>query len=331
MAHGIKENDYMFSGNSVRAWHGLGATVEGLLTAAEALEAAKLGWTVEKKPIMVCGGRKIPDTFATVRNDDQSVLGIVGDAYNVLQNADAFNFFDTIAERGDAIYETAGSLFGGKRIFITAKIPGLIQVGTGEDISEKYVLLTNSHDGTAAVQAKIIVTRVVCNNTLTAALRENGKAVSIRHSALMHDRLALASELLGIANSRFQQMEESFNAFAQHQMSEAEIKNYLLRCFKVSDVKGDKQHADQENDINKEKRAIGQILELHESGLGSDMARGTLWGAFNAITEWTNHHRTYKQHEDGNSKADNKLNSIWFGQSALLADRALSEAHKLLR
>lgn len=331
MAHGLQGNDYMFSGNNIRAWHGLGATVEGLLTAAEALEAAKLNWIVEKKPIMVCGGRKIPDMFATVRNDDQSVLGIVGDAYNVLQNADAFSFFDTIAERGDAIYETAGSLFGGRKMFITAKIPGLISVGNGEDLSEKYVLLTNSHDGTAAVQAKIIVTRVVCNNTLTAALREGGKSVSIRHSALMHDRLSVASNLLGVANKNFQQMEESFNAFQRHQMTDADIKNYLLRCFNVAPTKGDQQFKDQESDVKKEQRAIGQILELHEVGKGSDMARGTLWGAFNAVTEWTNHYRTYKEHEGGNSKADNKLNSIWFGQSALLMDRALQEAHKLVK
>ena len=331
MAHQLWSNDYMFSGNNVRAWHGLGATVDGLLTAAEALTAAKLEWAVEKKPIQVCGGKKIPDMYATVRNDDQSVLGIVGDAYNVLQNADAFSFFDTIAERGDAIYETAGSLFGGKKIFITAKIPGLISVGNGEDLSEKYVLLTNSHDGTAAVQAKIIVTRVVCNNTLTAALREGGKAVSIRHSALMHDRLAVASNLLGIANKNFQQMEESFNAFQRHQMNDAEIKNYLLRCFNIAPVKGDQQFKDQESDVKKEARAIGQILDLHEGGKGSDMARGTLWGAFNAVTEWTNHYRTYKEHDGGNSKADNKLNSIWFGQSALLMDRALQEAHKLVK
>lgn len=331
MAHGLRSNDYMFSGNNIRAWHGLGATVEGLLTAAEALQAAKLEWSVEKKPIMVCGGRKIPDMFATIRNDDQSVLGIVGDGYNVLQNADAFSFFDTIAERGDAIYETAGSLFGGKKIFITAKIPGLISVGSGEDLSEKYVLLTNSHDGSAAVQAKIILTRVVCNNTLTAALREDGKSVSIRHSAMMHDRLAMASNLLGVANKKFEAMQESFNAFAKREMTDGEIRNYLLRCFNVASVKGDQQFKNQESDVKKEQRAIAQILELHETGAGADMTRGTLWGAFNAVTEWTNHHRTYKEQEGGNSRADNKLNSIWFGQSAALMDRALQEAHKLVK
>jgi phage/plasmid-like protein (TIGR03299 family) len=331
MGHGIQDNDFMFSGNNVKAWHGLGATVEGLLTASEALQAAKLNWLVEKKPIMVCGGKKIPDMYATIRNDDHSVLGVVGANYHVLQNADAFNFFDPIAERGDAIYETAGSLFGGRRVFITAKIPGLIRVGTGEDVSEKYILLSNSHDGSTAVQAKLIVTRVVCNNTLTVAMRERGDSVTIRHSALMAEKLSFASEMLGVANKKFVEMESTFNAMRDKQMTESDVRAYLNRCFNVAPVRGDKQYKEQEGDISKEKRAIAQVMELHESGLGSDMVRGTLWGAFNAITEFTNHHRTYKQRENGNDRADNKLNSLFFGQSASLGDRALNEAVKLLR
>lgn len=317
MAHQLRSNDHMVSGNNVRPWHGLGTVVEGLLTAKETLEQAKLDWEVIKHPISLTGADQIiPDNFATIRTDDRSVLGIVGNGYTILQNRDAFNFFDSIAERGDAVYETAGSLFGGRKIFITAKIPGLIRVGSGEDISEKYVLLTNSHDGTGAVTAKLITTRVVCNNTLTAALNERGRAASIRHSQLMHDKLKIASEMLGIANKRFQDMEETFNAFARHQMTELEIKQFLTRCFDLS-----KQ--DESKDDNKDKRAIIQILELHESGMGADMTRGTLWGAFNALTEWTNHHRTYKERANGNARQDNKLNSLFFGQSANLADRAM--------
>jgi phage/plasmid-like protein (TIGR03299 family) len=324
----------MVSGMGIRPWHGLGTIVDGLLTARDTLEQAKLDWKVIKQPITLQGSELIiPDNFATVRTDDNSVLGIVGNGYEILQNIDAFNFFDGIAERGDAIYETAGSLFGGRKIFITAKIPGLIQVGTGDDVSEKYVLLTNSHDGTGAVSAKLITTRVVCNNTLTIALRESGRTVSIRHSQLMHDKLKLASEMLGIANKRFIDMESQFNDMLRVSMTEAQIRDYLYRVFDTTPmVKGDKQDDTQEADIKdeKDKRAVIQILELHESGKGSDMARGTLWGAFNAITEWTNHYRTYKQRESGNSRQDNKLQSIFFGQSAALADRALSIGKELV-
>lgn len=334
MAHQFESNDHMVSGMGIRPWHGLGTVVEGLLTAKDTLEQAKLDWSVIKQPITLQGSdRIIPDNFATVRTDDNSVLGIVGNGYTILQNNDAFNFFDTIAERGDAIYETAGSLFGGRKIFITAKIPGLIRVGSGEDVSEKYVLLTNSHDGTGAVSAKLITTRVVCNNTLTMALRESGRTVSIRHSQLMHDKLKVASEMLGIANQRFQDMEQTFNAFLQHKMTETEVKNFLYQVFDTTPVvKGDKQDDNQESDIRdeKDKRAIIQILELHESGKGAEDTRGTLWGAFNAITEWTNHYRTYKQRESGNSREDNKLQSIFFGQSAALADRAIDIGKKLV-
>lgn len=330
MAHQLQANDFMVSGKGIKAWHGLGATVEGLLTASEALEAARLTWQVEKKAIMVAGGRKIPDMYATVRSDDQSVLGVVGDAYNVLQNADAFRFFDAITDTNEAVYETAGSLFGGRRVFITASIPGLIRVGTGDDVLEQYLLLTNSHDGTSAVTAKLVTTRVVCNNTLTVALREKGASVSIRHSRLMHDRLELAHEVMGIANGRLESLTEEFNAFAKHQMTDEQVRAFFNRTFGVKAGRGDHQFAEQETDVKDEKRAIPQLLELYESGMGAEMTRGTLWGAINAVTEWTSHHRTYKQHEGGNSKADNKLNSLWFGQSASLTDKAMAEARKLI-
>jgi len=296
------------------------------MTAQEALIQAKLGWTARKHPITLQGSEQIiPDSFAVTRDDDNTILGIVGNSYQILQNADAFNFFDSVAERGDAVYETAGSLFGGRKIFITAKIPGLIRVGTGEDISEKYILLTNNHDGTGAVTAKIIVTRVVCNNTLTAAMRESGRSISIRHSSQMHDKLAVASEVLGIANSRFQQMEESFNQMAAIQLKEQDVKNFLMRCFEVEmDSKPDT------DDKYKNQRAVIQCLELHESGKGSEMTRGTLWGAFNAITEWTSNYRTYKD-RGNSSKEDNKVNSIFFGQSSTLTDRAMTEASRIVR
>jgi phage/plasmid-like protein (TIGR03299 family) len=325
MAHEMKNNDHMVSGMGIKPWHGLGTVVDGLLTARETLEAARLDWQVIKHPITLQGSEQIvPDSFATIRTDDRSVLGIVGNQYTILQNVDAFNFFDSIAERGDAIYETAGSLFGGRKIYVTAKIPGLIRVGDAEneDVSEKYVLLTNSHDGTGAVTVKLITTRVVCNNTLTAALREGGRGVSIRHSQLMHDKLALASNMLGIANQRFQQMEETFNRFADVQLKEIEVRDFLRKCFELP--------SDADKASDKDKRAIAQVMELHESGKGSEFTRGTLWGAFNAVTEWTNHYRTYKEQASGNTRADNKLGSIFYGQSATLTDRAYDLARDLV-
>lgn len=338
MAHQFQSNDYMVSGMGERPWHGLGSVVDGLLTAKDALEQAKLGWTARKMPIQVAGtDRIIPDNFAVVRDDDQSVLGIVGSSYEILQNAQAFDFFDGVAERGDAIYETAGSLFGGRKIFITARIPGLIQVGSGEDVTEKYILLCNSHDGTGAVNAKLVMTRVVCNNTLTAAMREKGRGISIRHSAQMHDKLKMATELLGIANKRFLEMEQSFNAMAKVQMTEKDVRDFLMAVFDATPaVAMDKQHIDQEDDVRdegkgKNARAILQCLELHESGMGSEMTRGTLWGAVNAVTEWTSHHRTYKERDGGNSRIDNKVGSIFFGQSASLTDRALAIANTRIR
>jgi phage/plasmid-like protein (TIGR03299 family) len=323
MAHHIESNDYMASGNGIRPWHGLGSIVEGMMTAQDALREARLGWTARKHPITLAGtDRIIPDQYAVTRDDDNSVLGIVGSSYEILQNADAFNFFDTIAERGDAIYETAGSLFGGRRIFITAKIPGLIQVGSGEDVTEKYILLSNSHDGTSAVSAKLVMTRVVCNNTLTAAMRESGRSISIRHSQLMHEKIRMATEMLGVANKRFIEMEQSFNEMLKVKMTEQDVKKYLMSVFDIQEPKTEDDRK------SKDARAVIQCLELHETGKGSEMTRGTLWGAMNAVTEWTSHHRTYKERAGGNTRVDNKGNSILFGNSSALTERAVAMATK---
>lgn len=95
----------------------------------------------------------------------------MGRDYQIVQNADAFAFFDAIVGGEDGIlYETAGALGNGERIFITAKRPDYICVGNGDDITEKYIFLTTSHNGTGSITAAFTPVRIVCQNTLNAAL-----------------------------------------------------------------------------------------------------------------------------------------------------------------
>lgn len=159
-------------------WHGLGTALQKPATATEAIKAAKLDWEVVKTPVYACVGnnRLVPtDSFAVVRSDmvdkpECEVLGVVGKDYTPLQNRDAFSFFDPIAGEGAAIYHTAGVLAGGRRVWMLAKLPGETRV-IGDDISHKYLLLFNSHDGSGAVGVKFTPVRVVCQNTLTMALQ----------------------------------------------------------------------------------------------------------------------------------------------------------------
>ena len=131
-----------------KPWHGLGTMVEEAPTSADALRLAGLDWTVEQKNIQLCGGSKVPGYKANVRNTDGQVLGIVSDRYKIIQNSEAFSFTDNIIG-GDVRYETAGSLNGGKKIWLLAKLPTTEIVG---DKTEPYLCFSNTHDGSGAVR-----------------------------------------------------------------------------------------------------------------------------------------------------------------------------------
>ena len=156
------------------AWQEVGVKLPKLMTSSEAMEHAGLDYKVEKRPLYTLGERNrlipVEHSFATVRTDTSLPLGIVGDRYTVLQNTSAFEFFDTLVGKGEAIYETAGVLGRGERIWLLAKLPGYIKIR--KDIINKYLLLTNTHDGSSTVIACMTPIRVVCQNTLNVALRE---------------------------------------------------------------------------------------------------------------------------------------------------------------
>jgi len=343
MAHEMQANDHMFSGNGERPWHGLGTILPGLATAAEALEAARLNFTVLQGemayviPERQDGDRIIPEEIRTVKNrkanfrsDDGGYLGMVSDNYHILQNTEAFAFFDSIVEEGAAVYETAGSMFGGKVIYITAKIPGLIRVGSGDDVLENYVLLRNTHDGSGAVTAKLINTRIVCNNTLTAALREDGAQVSMRHSASLQERIKEAHVAMDVANKRILEIQSFGNDALNVRMSEDQAQAFYL------DAMGMKIGAGKDG-ADKLPRVISEMMMLREAGKTTKEARGTLWGDFNVVTEFLSgnnpdYGRTYRsQARSENTTAENKLDSLLDGESARQAMQAMSLAQAYLR
>jgi phage/plasmid-like protein (TIGR03299 family) len=185
MAHNLFYNNdtdkVSFFSVKEKAWHGLGQIVEDYPTSAEAMRYAGLDYTVEKRPLFTNSLANdlaeldngefpkldVPNFFSTVRTDNNSVLGVVGKDYEVVQNSDAFQFFDAIVGGGSGIkYETAGALGKGERIFITAKLPDYIRVGV-KDWIEQYLFLTTTHDGLGSITAAFTPIRIVCNNSAT--------------------------------------------------------------------------------------------------------------------------------------------------------------------
>jgi phage/plasmid-like protein (TIGR03299 family) len=198
MAHNITNEDGMAYFGEV-PWHGLGVSVSHLMTSEEALREANLNWSVNLEPVFLASGVEVPKTFAVVREDTQRALGIVGSRYTPLQNSDAFAFADALLPEGEGRYETAGSLNGGERVWMLAKVhEGEVVPG---DLTQDYLLLTNRHDGLGPFQVLLTSVRVVCNNTLTRALNSKAaQAISFRHTpnSISQDSRIKAQMALGL-------------------------------------------------------------------------------------------------------------------------------------
>ena len=338
MAHNLNirngQASMMFYGEE--PWHGLGTKLERPATAAEAIEAARLDWTVSKVPLEArVQGRHlpVPRKYAIIRDDltfddlplfrdedseDQSpVLGIVGEQYTPLQNVDAFTFFDPIVGEKAAIYHTAGVIGNGERIWILAKLPDDIRVA-GDDITEKYLLLSNSHDGNSAVNVKLTPIRVVCQNTLSQALRQ-GPSISIIHTPSLPARLQQANQLLGIVRIHYVKLEEAYQKMAARSVSAAELKTYLREVFP--------EPKEPENERGKQRAADfrAQAERLFAEGTGNSVpgVNGTLWAAYNGVVEFVDYGLP------GGGRGG-RLNSIWFGEGHYIKARAYDRAVSLL-
>ncbi len=329
MAHQINFNEntgkHTFFSVKEKAWHNLGQIVDRYPTSAEAIQIAGLDYIVEKRPLFTYDTENhtadpctdiiipevaVPNYFATIRADTDRVLGVVGNDYQVVQNRDAFTFFDAIVGGGDGIlYETAGALGNGERIFITAKLPGYIRVGK-DDLIEKYLFLTTSHDGYGSITAAFTPIRVVCNNTLHAALGSMTNCVKIRHTQSVKERLLQAHQVMGITNTMTEQLNGIFNQWAQVRITDKELLKLVQQAMAPSKEVLQKVLND-ENMDEYSSRFLNTVERVCEYGFSNETqqletTKGTLFGAYNAITGYFQNVMHHKNDEA-------KLKSILFG------------------
>ena len=307
-------------------WHGLGEKLSGPATSAEAIRAAGLDWKVSKQELYVNQGRRYAKAEGwhavtrpgTGKEPEHVVLGVVGSGYTPLQNSEAFTFFDNIVGKKSAIYHTAGALGQGERVWILAKLPDCIQV-TGDDVADKYLLLSNSHNGSSAVQVKFTPVRVVCNNTLTLALSQ-GDTIRIPHTRDVREMLRHAEQTLGIINHSYTTIAEVFKIMANVQMNNEKIKAYLEKVFPLPK---------DPYDTYGNKKALENLIlaeYLFDQGKGNRLegVTGTLWAAYNGVTELIDHRDTRRT-------PDQRLSSIWFGYGCQVKTRAYRVAMDLLK
>lgn len=313
MAHNI--NSLFYYG--AKPWHKLGTEVKEAQTSAGAIEAAGLNWQVQKHQLQRADGVQV-DAFATVRSDTLENLGVVGDVYRPLQNREAFSFFDAIVGEKAAIYHTAGALGKGETVWILAKLPGYIRV-VGDDVSEKYLLLTNRHDGSGAVQVRFTPIRVVCQNTLNVALGGTERAFKARHTGNLGLRVKSVQDYLGIVDAKAALFEQAAQRLATVQLTQEAWKNYLGKSGLLPEVK------EGERPSSRAYQIIEDASRLFERGQGQDLpgARGTAWGAFNAVVEYVDYVRS--------TRNDKRAESLLFGSGAQVKQAAWDNALALAR
>ena len=319
MAHQILENDTMFSVKE-RPWHGLGVVVETAPTIEEAITLANLGWTVEPKEIKTVDGINIPNKKALMRSDTNDCLGVVGSGYNILQNTEAFKFFEPFVENGLATLETAGSLFNGKRVFILAKIAGDDMEVQKGDFVEKYILLSNAHDGSQAVKVGYTPIRVVCNNTLTCAeTSQTPQLIRVYHKTNVSQTLQDLRETMDLVNRQFIATEEKYKELAKKQVSTADLDKYVKRVFskkKLEDMYNTPSEYTDEQVEKFRKKLMEHVEEVFEKELVHNR-----WTMYNAVNHYLNHGRS--------RTLESTYNSMWFGDAKRIDKKAFQLAFEI--
>ena len=231
----------MFSVREV-PWHGQGLIVEDAPTSADAIRLAGLDWEVNQEPIYLANGTEIKGRYANVRSSDGSPLGIVGDKYKIVQNTDAFAFTDALLGEG-VKYETAGSLKDGKVIWLLARMPEDIEI-LGDKIAP-YMVFTNTHDGSGAVRVTMTPVRVVCNNTLNAAIRGAKRVWSARHTGSITSKLDDAMQTLQFAKSYIDATKETFEELHKVKISDFRLYRMVHDLVPITDDMSERQKTNQ--------------------------------------------------------------------------------------
>jgi phage/plasmid-like protein (TIGR03299 family) len=323
------------NGKRERAWHGLGQVVEEPMFVADALKLCHADFNVGLQPVVALSQELIEamenhtfinasmlkdllveNTMATMRQDTNKSLGIVSDKYGIVQNVDAFKFVDLFCsgEKTDRdhtpVIETCGVLGNGERIFVTAKFPTPIVLDAKrDDLVEMYVVFTTTHDGTGAVRCVCTPVRVVCNNTLNWAMKENIGRIAFRHSSKVMDRLDLlnaenaefAYKALNVAEVYANGLKESFDHLRNIKLAERDLDNIIAQVV-LSDeaAKEFMQTRNIESELIKTRgrNIFLGVKECLESGVGQEgQERGTAMWLMNGLTSYYQNEATERSNE----------------------------------
>ena len=295
MAHRLEQfedGDTAFFTAREVAWHKLGTVTDGALTAVQALETAFLDWTVTKseEPVTTSvpaydGGKPLtityPDKFMTYRYHPKThkpeALGVVGSRYTPVQNAEAFGFLNDIADESGAVFETAGSIDNGRKVFMTMKMPEGLNIG-GKDAIDMYLMAWNTHDGSSSFNVLVTPIRVVCQNTLTAAIGSAKQQFIVRHTAGVSGKIQAARDTLKITFKYQAEFEKKAEALLKQSMTDKEFNALVEKIFPIKDEKSPRA-------VTMAETARATANGLWKAPTQANIAN-TKWAAYNALVEY---------------------------------------------
>jgi len=309
MSHAVETMFYV----KETPWHGLGVKLEEAPTVSEAIVAAGLDWTVGLKDLFTAEGQPVP-AKATYRETDGSILGVVGPRYSPLQNSSAFDWFQPFIDSGEVSLHTAGSLNEGCKVWVLAELNrSKSEVVKGDEIA-KFVLLSNSHDGTTAIRVGYTPIRVVCANTMAMAHScKESKLLRVRHTKSSATKLNDIRDIMNNINGEFEATALQYKHLASKMFSSSDLLKYVKIILDID-------LAIPSTEIKtRTKNIMNDILSRVEGPKQSlPGVNGTWWAAYNGVNEYLNY-------EKGRS-ANNRLDSLWFGLNANSNKRAFDTA-----
>ena len=300
----------MFVGET--PWHGLGNQVEEGINVSDAMTAAGLDWEVGLKDLQTVDGVPVSHR-ATYRKSDGSILGVVGPRYTPLQNKDAFDWFQPFLDAGECGIHTAGSLHSGQKVWVLAQLNRDNSEIVPNDEVCKFILLSNSHDGSTAIRVGYTPIRVVCVNTLAFAHNHtNSKLIRIRHTRSSQKNLEQVRDIMDNINAEFEATAEQYRFLASKNFNQADVEKYVKVVLGL-------EKTPNEDIKTRTRNIIDDILTRIEGPKQSATnVRGTWWAAYNGFNEYLNYAK--------GRTTDNRLDSLWFGQNANDNIKALNSA-----
>lgn len=320
------------------AWHKLGVNVESAVNSAQAIKLAGQDFKVLKVPATWEHGglvRQSDETFLLIREDTGVQLGTVGNRYQAIQNIEAYEYLDSVLEQFGAKYETAGSLYGGRKVWMMAHLPQQSFTLPGNDHQEAYCLFTNPHDGSGRAFAYPTSERVVCANTLRMSTKDRGKGIGIRHTGNLRAKIHDAQTALGLAVKGFEQYKENAETLITKKVNPIYYANEVLdavlevtaaQAMKGADALAAAMQVTEANmelarktlakQIERREEILDDIIERYESArCGVNGMRGTAWSAFNAITEHADHNTIGRQKGSQANKLSRRMESAIAGEA----------------